>query len=189
MRILIHICCGPCATFSVDDLRRQGHQVEGFFYNPNIHPYTEYQMRLEAVKKFAEAVDLKMVYNDEYDLIGFLRSINFREEYGIRCRYCYEMRLRRTAIVAKNGKYDGFSSTLLVSPHQDHEMIKTVAETVSKEVGIPLHYQDFRKGYKHNYELSRKYGLYRQQYCGCIYSEYERHKEKSAEKKSRLEIN
>lgn len=173
MKILLHLCCGPCGTFPLKSLLEAGHGVTGFFYNPNIHPYTEFTRRLEAVKEFAEQAGLKMIYHDEYDLRGFLREVLFRED--VRCRFCYHMRLLRTATVAKKGSFDGFTSTLFVSPHQDHELMKTVAEQVAAEVGVPFYYQDFRKGYRESYALSKKYDLYRQSYCGCIFSEYERY--------------
>ena len=173
MNILLHLCCGPCGTATVKSLVQAGHDVTGFFYNPNVHPYTEFLRRLDAVKKFAEQLPLKMIYHDEYDLRGFLRNVVFREDE--RCRFCYHMRLLRTAAVARKGSFDAFTSTLFVSPHQDHELMKAVAGAVSAEVGVPFHYQDFREVYKESYELSRKYDLYRQPYCGCIFSEYERY--------------
>ncbi|NQT83407.1 epoxyqueuosine reductase QueH [bacterium] len=173
MNILVHLCCGPCGTSTVKNLREAGHHVTGFFYNPNIHPYTEFIKRLEAVKSFAEQVSLKAIYHDEYELRRFLREVLFRED--VRCRFCYHMRLLRTAAVARKGSFDAFTSTLFVSPHQDHELMKSVAEQVAAEVGVPFHYQDFREGYRENYELSKEYDLYRQSYCGCIFSEYERY--------------
>ena len=136
----------------------------------------EFKRRLEAVRKLAEAVDLQVICHEEYDLQGFLRKVAFREDE--RCRFCYQMRLLRTAAVAKRGAFDAFTSTLFVSPHQDHELMKAVAEAVAAEVGVPFHYQDFREVYKESYELSKKYDLYRQSYCGCIFSEYERYAEK-----------
>jgi predicted adenine nucleotide alpha hydrolase (AANH) superfamily ATPase len=173
MNILLHLCCGPCGTFPVDNLRQAGHQVTGFFYNPNIHPYTEFRRRLETVREFAEQVALKTIYHDDYDMRAFLREVVFRED--IRCRFCYRMRLFRTAVVAREGSFDGFTSTLFISPHQDHELIKDTAQQVAREVGVPFQYFDFREGYRKSYELSKKYGLYRQPYCGCIFSEYERY--------------
>ena len=179
MRVLLHICCGPCATFPVEELRGAGHEVIGFWYNPNVHPYQEYQRRLEAARSYAEQVGLELIVHDEYGLKEFVRAVAYREAQ--RCPVCYEMRLRRTAAVAKSGSFSAFTSTLLVSPHQQHETIREIGEQVAAEVGgeavevgVPLHYEDFRPGYRREYELSMKYGLYRQTYCGCIYSEYER---------------
>jgi len=172
MKVLLHVCCGPCATFPVEALREAGHEVTGFWYNPNVHPYQEYMRRLEAARSHADQVGLHLIVHDEYGLREFVRAVAFREEQ--RHVICYEMRLRRTAAVAKSGHFDAFTSTLLVSPHQQHETIRDIGEQVAAEVGVPLYYEDFRPGYKREYELSKRYGLYRQPYCGCIYSEYER---------------
>jgi predicted adenine nucleotide alpha hydrolase (AANH) superfamily ATPase len=172
MRILIHICCGPCAVYPVERLREAGHEVTGFWFNPNVHPYQEYERRLEAARSYAEQAGVHLIVHDEYGLKEFVRAVAFREAQ--RCPVCYEMRLRRTAAVAKSGHFDAFTTTLLVSPHQQHDVIRSIGEQVAGEVGVPLHYEDFRPGYKQHYALSQQYGLYRQQYCGCIYSEYER---------------
>jgi len=118
MKVLLHVCCGPCATFPVEALREAGHEVTGFWYNPNIHPYQEYMRRLEAARSYAEQVGLHLIVHDEYGLKAFVRAVAFREEQ--RHAVCYEMRLRRTAAVAKSGHFDAFTSTLLVSPHQQH---------------------------------------------------------------------
>jgi len=182
MNILLHVCCGPCAAFPIKSLVEAGHRVTGFFYNPNIHPYTEFSERIEAVKKFAAQTGVKMIYHDEYDLRGFLRLVLFREDE--RCRFCYHMRLLRTAVVAKRGSFDAFTSTLLISPHQNHDLIKGIGEQVAREVGVPFFYQDFRSGYREGYELSKQHDLYRQSYCGCIFSEYERYAGKKAARRS-----
>jgi predicted adenine nucleotide alpha hydrolase (AANH) superfamily ATPase len=185
MNLLFHICCGPCATAPVQGLLQAGHQVTGFFYNPNIHPYVEFNKRLEAVRQYAGQAALPVIYHDEYDLRGFLRRVLFREDE--RCRFCYFMRFHRTAVVAKNGSFDAFTSTLLASPHQDHELIRSIAGQVSAEVGIPFHYQDFRETYKESYDLSKRYDLYRQSYCGCIFSEYERYAGKKNRRRKPIE--
>jgi epoxyqueuosine reductase len=147
--------------------------VRGFFYRHNIHPYTECQKREAAVREYAEHADLPVIYQEGYDLEGFIRSVVFRE--SDRCEYCYFDRLKSTALVAKRGKFDCFSSTLLYSKFQKHDRIKDIGESVGKQVGIPFHYQDFRPGWKEGIEASKRLGLYRQQYCGCIYSEKERY--------------
>jgi hypothetical protein len=150
-----------------------GHEIEGFFYNPNIHPYTEYKKRLEEIKKYAEHVNLPMNYKDDYDLVGFLREVSYRE--AIRCRFCYSMRLREVARAAGEEKFDSFTTTLLLSPYQRHDLISEVGQAVSKEFEVPFYYEDFRIGYKESIQLSKELALYRQSYCGCIYSERERH--------------
>ena len=173
MRVLLHICCAPCATVPFEEFKSEGFDVDGYFFNPNIHPYQEYMRRLDAVEKLSKEKGLRVIYDDKYDFKGFLREIAFREDQ--RCRLCYYMRFRQTAVVAMHGKYDFFTSTLLISPHQNHQLIKSVGEDVADELGVKLLYRDYRDSFKRSYELSQEYGLYRQQYCGCIYSEYERY--------------
>lgn len=173
MNLLLHICCGPCACYSVESLRKEGLEPTGFWYNPNIHPWTENRKRLEALRQYSEQASLRLIERDEYSLEEWLRQMVFREED--RCGFCYLGRLTATARAAKKGTFDAFSSTLLYSKHQDHDLIIRVAEQVSKEVGVPFLYRDFRTGWKEGIDISKKMGLYRQQYCGCIYSEKERY--------------
>lgn len=174
MRILLHICCAPCATYPFKTLLEQGHQVDGFFYNPNIQPFQEYLRRKEAVEKYAVQTGNKIIFPPGYDFQEFLRTVVFRE--SSRCRYCYYQRLQQTAGVARKGEYDAFTTTLLISKQQKHEQVKQIAQDISEEVGIKFFYQDFRPGWKEHWELTDRYDLYKQQYCGCIYSEYERFK-------------
>ncbi|MGI6344233.1 MAG: epoxyqueuosine reductase QueH [Bacillota bacterium] len=173
MKLLLHACCGPCASYSVEALREAGHEPYGYFYNPNIHPYQEYQRRLESFEKLAEQMNLPMLQPGGYDFTDWLRQTVYREE--IRCRFCYQIRLEQAARIAKHGKFDAFTTTLLISPFQQHDLIRQVGEAVGEQYGIPFYYQDFRPGFRRSVQLSRDFGLYRQQYCGCIYSEVERY--------------
>jgi len=173
LKILLHICCAPCAIEPVKRLQQDGLETMGFFYRHNIHPYSECLRRQETLEKYAAAVDLRVIYQEGYDLEGFLRNVTFRE--SDRCTYCYHDRLRSTALVAKRGRFDYFSSTLLYSKFQKHEAIKAIGESVGKSVGVPFLYHDFREGWKDGIAASKRLGLYRQQYCGCIYSEKERY--------------
>lgn len=173
MKLLLHICCGPCASAPLYQLLEQGHDVTGFFYNPNIHPYTENQKRLDSVKILAEKTGIKLIVFDQYDLEQFLRNTVFREE--MRCGFCYEMRLAEAAKVAKKGHFEAFTSSLLISPMQKHELIRSVGENLGKAYDVPFYYEDFRPLYPKSVTLSKELGLYRQQYCGCIYSEKERY--------------
>ncbi len=172
MRILLHTCCGPCTIFPLKYLRASDFEVTGYFYNPNIHPYTEWRKRRDALAEFARAHELPVIYDESYELEEFLRQIAYRE--GSRCRVCYHLRLKRAASVARKGKYDYFSTTLLVSPFQKHDLIREIGEAVAGECDIPFFYSDFRPGFKEATILSKELGMYRQQYCGCIYSEKER---------------
>ena len=144
----------------------------GFFYKHNIHPYTECLKRQEALENYSETIDLRVIYQDGYDLEGFIQNVVFRE--SDRCMYCYHDRLRSAALVAKRGKFDYFTSTLLYSKFQKHELIRSVGESLGKSLRLPFFYHDFREGWKQGIEESKDLGLYRQQYCGCIYSEKQR---------------
>ena len=172
MKILLHICCANCAIYPLERMKEKGNEAVGYFFNPNIHPYQEYQKRLDALKKYSESSGLKVIYRDEYLLEEFLKSVSSRVEE--RCQYCYSLRLEATAREAKDRAFDQFSTTLLQSTHQNHAKIKETGERIAQEVGIPFYYEDFRHGWKRGVEVSKAMGLYRQQYCGCIYSEKER---------------
>ena len=173
MKVLMHLCCGPCTIYPVKVLQREGAEVMGFFYKNNIHPYTECLRRQEALEKYAAEINLRVIYQEGYDLEGFIQNIVHRE--ADRCRHCYHDRLRTTALVAKRGKFDYFSSTLLYSKFQKHELIRSIGESIAKSVGVPFLYQDFREGWQEGVETSKELQMYRQQYCGCIYSEKERY--------------
>jgi four helix bundle protein len=153
-------------------MKEKGDDVTGYFFNPNIHPYQEYQKRLGALKQYSEKFGLKVIYRDEYLLEEFLRSVSHRVKE--RCQYCYSVRLEATAREAKKSLFDGFSTTLLQSTHQNHDLIRETGEHLAREIGIPFYYEDFRQGWRRGLEVSKAMGLYRQQYCGCIYSEKER---------------
>jgi predicted adenine nucleotide alpha hydrolase (AANH) superfamily ATPase len=172
MKVLLHVCCANCAIYPIKSIREKGLDVMGFFYRHNIHPYTECLRRQEALQSCAEQINLKVIYQEGYDPEGFIQNVVFRESE--RCNYCYHDRLRSTALLAKRGKFDYFSTTLLYSKHQKHELIRSMGESIGKSAGIEFLYQDFREGWKEGIECSKQMGLYRQQYCGCIYSEKER---------------
>jgi len=173
LKILLHICCAPCAIYPLKDLSAKGAQVKGFFYRHNIHPYRECLKREEALRSYAAEQNLNVIYQDGYDLEGFIRQAAFRESE--RCRYCYHDRLLSTARLAKEGRFDRFSSTLLYSRYQRHDLIRSLGESIAETVGIPFYYADFRLGWQEGVETSRRLGMYRQSYCGCIYSEKERY--------------
>jgi hypothetical protein len=172
MKILLHVCCGPCSIYPIDSLRKAGHEIRGYFYNPNIHPFTEFRQRRDTFTEYAQ-IELPVIVDEQYELENFLREVVFRE--GERCRICYSMRLQRTAQIARKGKFDAFTTTLLVSPFQKHDLIKEIATSVSQETGVPFFYQDFRIGFKEGVLQSKEAKMYRQQYCGCIFSEKERY--------------
>lgn len=173
MNILLHICCANCAIYPVRILREEQHRLTGFFFNHNIHPYQEFCRRRDAVKQYAEAVDLPVLYRDEYLLEEFLANV--AASPSRRCDYCYRSRLEETARTAAEGGFEGFSTSLLYSRYQQHETIRDAAEKFSRQYGIAFVYQDFRRGWQEGINASKAMELYRQQYCGCIYSEKERY--------------
>jgi hypothetical protein len=173
MDILLHICCGPCAIFPLKTLRGQGHDVTGFFYNHNIHPYQEFRRRADAALQFAATASLELVMHDDYRLEEFLAAV--ASHPSERCRYCYVSRMEAAARQAAEGGFSAFTSTLLYSRYQNHELIRSEGERLADEYGVRFHYDDYRTGWQEGIRESKAMGLYRQQYCGCIYSEKERY--------------
>ena len=173
MKLLLHTCCAPCATYPVKVLKEMDMDIMGFFYRYNIHPFQECVKREETLKHYSESIGLKVIYQPDYKIEKFLQSIIFREKE--RCRYCYYDRLKATALVAKKGKFEGFTTTLLYSKFQNHELIRQTGEALAKNYGLKFFYHDFREGWKFGIEESKRLKMYRQQYCGCIYSEKDRY--------------
>ncbi|MCK4244857.1 MAG: epoxyqueuosine reductase QueH [Candidatus Omnitrophica bacterium] len=177
-RILLHICCAGCACYPYQKLKEEGFEVVGFWYNPNIQPYEEYRRRLMATGYFAQATSLKLITDTDYPLKNFLKGILAKEEAKeVRCSFCYEMRMERAARSAKERGFDYFTTTLLYSKFQQHNLIKELGEKLGEKYDVNFYYEDFREGWKEGITLSKKMGLYRQQYCGCIFSEKERYSE------------
>lgn len=173
MDILLHICCGPCAAYPLKTLREAGHQVTGYFFNHNIHPYQEFRRRADAALQFAATASLELVMHDDYLLEEFLAAV--ASNPAERCRYCYVSRLEVAAREAAERGFEAFTSTLLYSRYQNHEMIRNEGERLGQQYGVGFYYDDFRRGWQEGIRLSKEMGLYRQQYCGCIYSEKERY--------------
>lgn len=173
MKILLHICCGNCAIYPVEILRGEGHAVHGLFFNPNIHPYQEFQRRRNAAEQFAGVTQLPVIWQDQYLLEEFLSAV--AAEPKARCSYCYASRLEVAARTAAEQGFDAFSSSLLYSRYQRHEQIRELGEQLAQRYGVAFHYDDYRRGWQQGIAASKAMGLYRQQYCGCIYSEKERY--------------
>lgn len=146
----------------------------GYWFNPNIHPVAEFYKRLETLYKFNNDNDIKTIVDETYGLVDFVRSASFREDQ--RCRYCYHTRIEAAARIAANGSFDAFTTTLLYSRWQDHDLMKELCEAASAKYSIPFHYEDYREGWQEGINESKELGMYRQQYCGCIYSEEDRYK-------------
>jgi predicted adenine nucleotide alpha hydrolase (AANH) superfamily ATPase len=172
MKILLHICCAPCTIYPLQSLRVQQMEVTGYFYNPNIHPYREYEKRKNTLEEYARISGLEVIFDDRNDLGLFL---NRTHPWGAdRCRTCYAIRLEAAAQEAKVLHCDAFTTTLLYSRFQKHDWIREVGQDVGERFQIPFHYQDFRPGWNEGVLKSKELGLYRQPYCGCIFSERER---------------
>jgi hypothetical protein len=146
--------------------------VSGFWYNPNIHSFTEHRQRLESAQVFARKANLPLIVREGYDVIDYFRRVVGHE--GERCRDCFRLRLSLTASAARESGFDAFSTTLLISPYQEHELLREIGEEVAREQGVPFHYEDLRPGFRESQLMAKELELYRQKYCGCLYSEWER---------------
>jgi predicted adenine nucleotide alpha hydrolase (AANH) superfamily ATPase/N-acetylglutamate synthase-like GNAT family acetyltransferase len=170
MKLLMHTCCAPCSVYCIDELRLMGIEPTLYWYNPNIHPYTEYVARRDCVKEYAKRVGVDVIFNDEYGLDEFCKNV--ANNLNARCvNYCYPVRLRKTFEYAKANGYDTVTTTLLYSIYQKHDFIKKLMEDLSKEFDIDFLYIDFRKGFWKGHDKAIEQGLYMQKYCGCIFSE------------------
>ncbi len=173
MNTLLHICCAPCANRPIDILTADGYDVTGFWYNPNIHPFTEYRSRRNCVREYAQEIDLKLIERNDYGLRPFVRTV--AEDIAHRCVKCYEMRLFETARQAAEGGFDSFTSSLFISPYQNHELMRQVAEQAAAQYGVEFLYRDFRPYFREGQTFAREHGFYIQKYCGCVFSEEERY--------------
>lgn len=174
MKILLHSCCGPCSTYPIKILKEENFDITSMWFNTNIHPYTEYKNRYESYKLLMESEHIPTIEIDEYDIVKFTRAAYMKEFE--RCAYCYESRMEVVAKTAKEKGFDAFSTTLLVSPYQKHDMLKKICEKMSEKHGVKFYYRDFRVGFREGQSIAREMGLYMQKYCGCVYSEAERYK-------------
>jgi len=175
--ILLHMCCAPCATHAVEMLKGD-FRVTGLFYGPNIHPEIEYIMRLEEAERFAETAGIEMI-RAEYDMTRWFESVEgleSEEEGGERCSNCCRMRLEKTAEYAVEKGIEYFTTTLSVSPHKDSGDINDSGAEIAERLGLTYYHADFKKkdGFKKSVDISRKLGLYRQDYCGCVFSRRDR---------------
>lgn len=183
-KLLLHACCGPCSSYVLEYLYKY-FQITVFYYNPNIYPQEEYTRRLEELKnlylKFPPALKGKIqVIEENYNPDDFYEAVKTKKEpelatekeRGERCRRCYEFRLKKAFDYAKKNNFDYFCTTLSISPFKDAEKINVIGKELEKEDGPKWLVSDFKKkgGFKRSLEISSEYGLYRQDYCGCIYS-------------------
>ena len=177
MKTLLHICCAPCANQCIAVLRGEKHEVSGFWYNPNIHPFTEYRARRNCLRDYAQTIQLPLIEKNDYALRPFIRDV--AEDIANRCGKCYRMRLFETARQAAEGGFDSFTSSLFISPYQNHELMRETAERAAAEFGVQFLYRDFRPYFRDGQDNARELGFYMQKYCGCVFSEEERYLKKS----------
>ena len=194
MKLLLHTCCGPCAVRPLPWFSENGFDVTGFFYNPNIHPRDEFDRRAHGAEKFYAIKNVSLIVCDDYmqelweslgappeavvgrdahiappnAVVG--RDAHIAPPVRLLCEMCYEIRLAHTAKRARESGFDAFSTTLLVSPYQNHELIVEICEKASAEYGVRFFYRDFRPDFRAGQREAREIGLYMQKYCGCIHS-------------------
>lgn len=167
--LLLHVCCGPCAEYPVQSLRDEGFSITAFFSNPNIHPRVEQQRRRDNAAKLMQMRGIPFLEDDSYMEDAWLAKM-WEGEYSSRCEMCYGIRMQSTARMAQKLGFKSFSTTLLVSPYQNHEAIIASAAKASRETGVYFVCRDFRPGYREGQNMAKDDGLYRQKYCGCIFS-------------------
>ena len=174
MKLLMHTCCAPCTVYCLEELRKEKIEPTLFWYNPNIHPYKEYEARRDCLIKYSEDERIQCIVEDEYGLDEFCKNV--ANNLDTRCvDYCYPIRLRKTFEYAKNNKYEVVTTTLLYSIYQKHDFIKHYCEKLSKEYEIEFLYRDFRYGFWEGHNKAKELELYMQKYCGCVFSEEDRY--------------
>lgn len=170
--LLAHTCCGPCASGCLEHWRQEGFQVTSFWYNPNIHPYTEHQRRLQTLRDFFRQSGAALLVADGYDIVSYFRAVAGHEDD--RCRRCFRLRLSATATAARERGFQAFTTTLLISPYQDQELLRKIGEEAAQREGLRFVSEDMKPRYGDSRRISQEMDLYRQKYCGCVYSEWER---------------
>jgi predicted adenine nucleotide alpha hydrolase (AANH) superfamily ATPase len=192
LKILLHICCSNCALYPVKIIRADGHDFAGLWFNPNIHPYDEYKSRLDSLKNLSNEWKIDILYFEDFNPVDYFELFNITDTNLInnigsnglnglnippspeRCKSCYRLRLEKTAEQAQKKGFDAFSSTLLISPYQDFEQIATIGQQLAEKYNVIFHLKDYRPYFSNAMALSKELGLYRQKYCGCIFSREER---------------
>ncbi|NLV58922.1 MAG: epoxyqueuosine reductase QueH [Clostridiales bacterium] len=176
--LLLHVCCAPCSVACVESLAQEGFSPTAFWYNPNIHPFTEYRNRMEAMEAYARQIGMPLILHGKYGLRPFIQAVT--PNIDSRCETCYRTRMEATARYAARNGFECFTSTLLISPYQNHDLLCQVAREEGEKAGVHFLYRDFRPLFRQGQTQARALGLYMQKYCGCIFSEEERYQKPSA---------
>lgn len=178
-KLLLHACCGPCSSYVIEYLSKY-FDITIYYYNPNTYPESEYVRRLDELNKFVTNFNSTVnVIEEEYipkEFYNAIRGLEHLGEKSERCYKCYELRMNKSAKYAKENSYDYFTTTLSISPYKNAKWINEIGKKLEQEIGIKYLYSDFKKknGYKRSIELSKEYKMYRQEYCGCVYSKEEK---------------
>lgn len=181
-KVFFHACCGPCLSGIVDGLnefKSEEIEVTAFYFNPFIHPYLEYELRKTSFERYCSQKNIDYCVEDAYDINGIYIAENSSDN---RCKVCYSARLDKTAKIAKEKGFSAYSTTLLISPYQDHELLIELGEKFAQKNEIDFYYHDFREFFHRSKVSAKTYNLYKQQYCGCIFSEYERYSDEKQKK-------
>ncbi|MDD5529263.1 MAG: epoxyqueuosine reductase QueH [bacterium] len=170
-KVLLHICCAPCATVAIETLKNEQCKIEGYFFNPNIYPEEEYQKRLQSAEKLLKILDVDLI-TEEYkpeDWKKTVKGMEKEKEGGQRCAQCFKFRLEAAAKKAKEKNISNFTTTLTLSPHKNEKLINSIGQEIGERCSINFIKYDFKKngGFQKSITLSKQYGIYRQSYCGC----------------------
>lgn len=182
--VLLHSCCAPCSVYCIDTLRAEGIEPTSLWFNPNIHPYQEYKARRDTLIDYGAQIGVDVRVLEDYGLREFVRAV--ASDIDHRCAHCYTIRLGTAAKYAADHGFHAFTSSLLISPYQNHELLKTVGEAMGKQYGVEFLYRDFRPGFRSGQAKARELGLYMQKYCGCIFSEEDRYQKQILRDKERF---
>ena len=173
MKLLLHICCAPCSVSCIKQLRSEGIEPVGYWYNPNIHPFTEYRARRNCLVDYAKEIGMELVVEDEYGLRPFVQAV--ASNIDGRCAYCYAVRYEKAAKYAAEHGFDAYATTLTVSPYQNHPLIFEIGKKMGERYGVEFKPYDFSPGFREGQSEAREGGLYMQKFCGCIFSEEDRY--------------
>lgn len=185
MKLLLHTCCAPCSVYCIEHLRGEGIEPVAYWFNPNIHPFMEYKARRDCLIEYSKMIDLELIVSENYGLRDFCKNVS--NDIENRCKnYCYRVRMEETAKYAKENGFDSFTTTLFVSPYQQHDVIKAVCEEMAEKYDVEFLYRDFRVGFREGQAKAKELGLYMQKYCGCMFSEEERYQKQIDKDKERF---
>ena len=185
-KVLLHSCCAPCSVYCIDTLRGEGIEPTSLWFNPNIHPYQEYKARRDTLLSYGASVGVTVNVLEDYGLREFVRAV--ADDIDHRCTHCYTVRLGTAAKYASEHGFEAFTSSLLISPYQNHELLKAVGEQMGKQYGVTFLYRDFRPGFREGQAKARELGLYMQKYCGCIFSEEDRYAKQIAKDRETFNV-